>query len=476
MKLEGLEKVELNLPPMRFKAATVRASGADAAKGLDGLRQFSREQLIAAIETQHGAFSKDIDLGRLAFWRAIISNTSVDSYFTRMAKSSLAYYAADLESPTVSFQNSHRHNEFGVGRSVKGQLILTGETPEGQPQDEYFPAVVADFYSHRDLSLGSVPVEQFLLGIDTNIIKDVSIGFKENYGKDAELAPTQYTCNICRQDYWSWDCSHIAGMRYEVISEAAANSDPTNDGEGEKILCVAWVENARLSEVSGVFDGSNGDAMTIKAEREARAGRLNKDTEIFLERRFRFTRSKETTLWVAENPFTQPEPEETKPAESATENRAESNDNSNQKRLIMDKQKLRAMAGVFGLSVADETPETEETVLNSIAERLTGVATKATAYDKIRAAAIDSALAEKARVVGEKFDDTEKARVRSMLENCQTVEDIQAFESEWKGQGDTRFQQTRKTQDEAENENGDADLDVLPEATRKVVERIPFFG
>src|SRR4051812_2872113 len=124
-----LQKFGLVLPPMRFNAKAFPGMTADravnAAAGLLGLKSYDRKGLIAQVEATHGVFDSTMDLERLAFWRALISNSSIDSYFTRMARNSLNYYAADAADPTVGFQNSHRHNELPVGRSVTGQLIET---------------------------------------------------------------------------------------------------------------------------------------------------------------------------------------------------------------------------------------------------------------------------------------------------------------------------------------------------------------
>lgn len=483
---ESLAKYDLPMPPMRFNAKPFGGDSSVLRAGatLTGLQQFSRENLIAQIEAVHGKFDEDVDTERLAFWRAMISNSSIDSYFTRMAKSSLTYYAADLESPTVSFQNSHRHDELGVGRSVRGQLITAGTTPEGLLDSDYFPVVVADFYSHRDLQLGDVSVEQFLLGMKTNIIKDVSIGFKENYGRDAVGAPTQYTCNVCREDYFGWECRHVAGVEYEVPIEGInPNGDPTEDVAVEMVMAVAWIENARLSEVSGVYDGATTNAMIIKAEREVRAGRLPHDTEVYLERRFRFRRS--TSKLYAGAEFQQNgETEKTNtgtPEYSKERKTMETEDTKKTPPVDASLPKLRETARNLGLEPKDDA--TAPDLITTINARAVEYATKAKAYDTLREAAVETAVKARVRKEGAtNFDDAAQAKCRRMLGNCESVEDINEFTAEWTTVADEKFGAGRSTTepDKTQEEQDAADAGdqnpakrVLPEKTESLLNLVP---
>lgn len=477
-----LIKYDLPMPTMRFNAKPIAPNSALARSvgTLAGLQDFSRENLIAKIEGVHGKFDASIDVERIAFWRALISNSSIDSYFTRMAKSSLKYYSADSGNPTVSFQNSHRHDEFGVGRSVIGQLIETGTPPADMTADEYFPAVVTDFYSHRDLQLGDVSVEQFLLGVNTYIVKDVSIGFKENYGLEAATNPFQYTCNICRQDYFGWDCRHIAGAMYEMGE--SADSDPTDSEESREVMCVAWVENARLSEVSAVYDGANTNAMILKAEREARAGRLDADVKTYLERRFRFRRS-DSKLWTgAEFIDSKPDEAEARANKEAATGKTEGAEKNKKVRTnkmdgdektettntfeVLISPKLRETARNMGLEVKEQTAQE---LVNEISSRAAALTTKANAYDKLREQSIETVIKERIAAEGEKFDATKQAGVRSMLGNFEKVEDILEYGEPWRTAADERFSQGRKTDDAKDEDTSKVTEETLPESTRKLL-------
>jgi hypothetical protein len=185
------------------------------------------------------------------FWSAEISNGNVDSYFTHMLPTTLTNFANDATAG-VSFLNSHRHNELPLGRSLRGVY----------EQDN----VIADFYTIPGLNLNGVSTDDFITGVKTGIISDVSVGF---YGG-------QMWCDVCKMDYRSWDCPHVAGMKYEIQG-------------GGQVTATVGVDNARLAEVSAVFDGSTPDATILKAERMIREGELKPDAVRMLEARYRMT-------------------------------------------------------------------------------------------------------------------------------------------------------------------------------------------
>lgn len=185
------------------------------------------------------------------FWSAEISNGNVDSYFTHMLPSTLTNFANDATAG-VSFLNSHRHNELPLGRSLRGVY----------EQDR----VVADFYTMPGLNLNGVTTDDFITGIKTGLLSDVSVGF----------AGGSHFCDICRMDYRSWDCPHIAGVKYEIQG-------------GGQVTATVGVDNARLAEVSAVFDGATPDATILKATRMIEAGELKPDAVRMLEARYRMS-------------------------------------------------------------------------------------------------------------------------------------------------------------------------------------------
>ena len=187
------------------------------------------------------------------FWSAEISNGNVDSYFTHMLPSTLTNFANDATAG-VSFLNSHRHNELPLGRSLNG--VYDGNR------------VVADFYTMPGLNLNGVTTDDFITGIKTGLLSDVSVGFSLGQG--------QMWCDVCKMDYRSWDCPHVAGMKYDIQG-------------GGQVTATVGVDNARLAEVSAVFDGATPDATILKATRMIEAGELKPDAVRMLEARYRMS-------------------------------------------------------------------------------------------------------------------------------------------------------------------------------------------
>ena len=193
------------------------------------------------------------------FWTAEISSGRLDSHYTRMAPSTLRNYAADAEAG-VAFQQSHNTRELSLGRSLSGSFV--GGQGNGVAR------VVADFYTIRGLQLGQLSTDQLIVGIRSGIVADVSVGF---YGG-------RFICSICGRDILrDYDCRHYPSFEYEV------------DGGGttRKEVCTADVEDAHLSEVSAVHDGSTPGAEIIKAQMEAERGRMTSEVRALFEARHR---------------------------------------------------------------------------------------------------------------------------------------------------------------------------------------------
>jgi hypothetical protein len=218
-------------------------------------RQPDMSAMMDLLKQKHMMDPSMLDERTPFFWTAEISNDQVDSYFTHMLPSTLTNFANDA-SAGVSFLNSHRHNELPLGKSINGQLDIT----EGRQR------VLADFYTIPGLNLNGIMTDDFINGVKSGIVKDTSVGFTSG----------QMWCDVCKMDYRSWDCPHVAGMKYEIQG-------------GGQVTATVGVDNARLAEVSAVFDGSTPDATILKAERMIREGELKPDAVRMLEARYRMT-------------------------------------------------------------------------------------------------------------------------------------------------------------------------------------------
>ncbi len=334
------------------------------------------------------------------FWSAEISNGNVDSYYTHMLPSTLTNFANDATAG-VSFQNSHRHNELPFGRSLRGMY----------EQDN----VVADFYTIPGLNLNGVSTDDFITGVKTGIISDVSVGF---YGG-------QMWCDVCKMDYRSWDCPHVAGMKYDIQG-------------GGQVVATVGVDNARLAEVSAVFDGSTPDATILKATRMIEAGELKPDAVRMLEARYRMSfatkRSfpgvdlgeRKSKTMDLEKVFTQLREVLALPADGDAVATVAS--------LVAERDRL---------AVEHKTATTEAETLRAKVAELEPQAKDGAQY---RTDLIAEALGEGVRAYGDKFaKETYEKLLRSV-----TLDVIKQMKTDWQTLGNERFKGGRQTLDNSQ--------------------------
>lgn len=173
------------------------------------------------------------------------SNGNLDSYYTRMHESTLLNFARDLKAG-VSLLRGHNHNELGVGYSFGGQYQAD---PSGQGRGR----VIADFYSVPGLP----DTNDVIARIRGGLVRDVSVGFHGG----------QTICSICGGNMWRWsECEHWPGQSYTLADGNGNGSTP--------VVAFGWVRDARLSEVSLVYDGATPGCIILKAQEGARAGRF----------------------------------------------------------------------------------------------------------------------------------------------------------------------------------------------------------
>jgi hypothetical protein len=200
-------------------------------------------------------------------FRAEISSDRMDAYGTRMHPSSLKNYAEDADQG-VALQNSHRSDELPMGHSYRGRYA----SPSTQP--DQIAKTHADFYVVPGLKLNDVHSDDFIRGIRGGVIRDVSVGF---YGG-------HYRCTICGErllginDEGEFDCGHVPMLTYRVKLAS---------GDEDDQQAATWVHDARLAEVSTVYDGATPGAGIIKAKQMAESGRLNPMQARFLETQYR---------------------------------------------------------------------------------------------------------------------------------------------------------------------------------------------
>lgn len=212
----------------------------------------SAERSAALFETLQERFGYDGDAKSVYPFDAEISNSLLDSHFTRMSPKTLKNYAEDSQKG-VAFLQGHNWRGSAIGYS------LSGEYQEASDKKR----VIAGFYT----VLGMNDTDNLVKRIKSGLSRDVSVGFGGG----------SYTCDICGRDIWDWDCRHIPGVEY---------TEKRGDEE-YKVISTFTIDDARLSEVSDVFDGSTPDAMILRAQRMAAAGILTEKQIDALESRYR---------------------------------------------------------------------------------------------------------------------------------------------------------------------------------------------
>jgi hypothetical protein len=356
------------------------------------------------------------------FLTANISNNLLDAYRTKMHRSSLENYAADAETGVAVLQ-SHNSRELPLGRSIAGRFVGAGGNAVQR--------VEADAYLMTGMQLGSVPVDQVVRGIRGGVVKDVSIGF---YGGT-------YRCSICGLSYWSWDCTHIAGVEYQAIDE---NGDPSGDPE----TAFVWIHDAHLAEFSLVYDGATPQAeiVAIKAQQESDAGRLRPETARLLEARYRIHLPGAAHRWPGAEP-TKEQRDVTEKAKTETAG-----------------EPARTVVGVLGDTTLERAmelledagvPEAERGSIEAAVrwmgaelERLRPLADTGRAY---RVDLIEEALAEGVRAFGDRFPrEAEKASLeRSSLDEIKAKRDFYAAEARKRYPGGRQTEEPETPRDPA---------------------------
>lgn len=212
----------------------------------------SQERFVQLRELVAKSADADHNPDDLFYFRAEISNDLLDSHYTHMSAKTLANYAEDANRG-VAFLAGHDWRSLPIGYSLTGTLETTNNKQR----------VVADFYTVKGLN----ETDSLITRIKTGLLRDVSVGFSKG----------RMICDICSRDFW--DCEHIPGLKYQT-----KNGDVVSE-----VTSTFTIDDSRLNEVSGVFDGSTPDAMITKVVRMAENGLLDQRQISLIENHFRIT-------------------------------------------------------------------------------------------------------------------------------------------------------------------------------------------
>jgi hypothetical protein len=193
-----------------------------------------------------------VTMNEIFTFSGVCSNNRLDAYLTKMdPATSLRNYREDLMNG-VSLLEGHDISKSPYGRSYDAELI--------QSDDD--AAVRGHWYILRDTVINGENTNDRIKTIRAGITKDMSVGFG---GPDIS-----YRCSSCSRDLLNdWECTHIPGLEDE-------------DGR----MSFAWIENARLREVSTVYKGATPGSYIEKARAFVQQGQLSKNNIMRLEREF----------------------------------------------------------------------------------------------------------------------------------------------------------------------------------------------
>lgn len=356
--------------------------------------------LLAIIKDRHVLDESILSERTPFFWEAEISSDLIDSHFTHMLASTLTNFRDDARSG-VSFLPAHDRWGLAFGRSLDAMMEET--------QSPIRTRVVADFYTLPGLSLNGVKTDDLIDGLRSGILHAVSVGF---YGGSR-------TCDICGRDYWSWDCMHIPGLKYEI-----------KEGDVVRlVLATVSVDNARLAEVSSVFAGSTPHAEVLKAERMAMAGMLKPDAIRVIEQRYRIQ------LPAANRAFAGTDvPTGQKPREEESMNAEQ----------FSQLTSTLIRAGVLTEDQRETVTEAEAlAAADKLAKRVADLEPQASEGRQYRADLVAEALAEGVRAYGKDFDEpTYKATLEAS-----PLAAVKRMRDDWKRIGDARLPAGRTSND-----------------------------
>jgi len=291
---------------------------------------------------------------------AEISNDLLDSHYTHMNEKTLENYAEDAKRG-VAFLRGHNWKELPIGYSLDGTVEKGTKI-----------RTIANFYT-----VPGMPDTDDLIGrIKSGLLRDVSVGFHGGTMR----------CDICQSEFW--DCRHWPGLKYE-------------EKKGDVVtvkLATYTIEDANLSEVSGVFDGSTPDAMILKAQRAAQAGDLTLEQIEILSNKYRISLPTKKTFPVTK------------------------------KESRMTEEEITKMRTILGVATDEEIVSGAEILQRKLAE-LTPQAADGVAY---RNDLVTDALAQGVRAQGKEFDATAYEAILRVA----PIDTIKRMRDDWKRMAD----------------------------------------
>ena len=174
----------------------------------------------------------------------------IPNRFTRISKELLQVMVDDAKKG-VSFMFNHNWSSFGIQGIPYGK-VFDGEIKASTEIDEAVEMHLTRYIARDDEVVDGISANALVKRIETGILSDTSITFNTDIMK----------CSICGKNYYSGECRHYRGEKYEM-------------GDGTQKVCFVTAmppsiilpnNNNALYEESIVWDGAYPGAVVSQAK------------------------------------------------------------------------------------------------------------------------------------------------------------------------------------------------------------------
>lgn len=175
----------------------------------------------------------------------------IPNRYTRISKELLQVMADDAKKG-VSFMLNHNWSNWGGIQGIPYGKVFDGEIKASTEIDEAVELHLSKYIFRDDEVTDGISANALIKKIETGILSDTSISFSTDIMK----------CSICGKNYFSRECSHWRGAKYEM-------------GDGTTKTCTVTAmppsiiipyNNNALYEESIVWDGAYPGAMVSQAK------------------------------------------------------------------------------------------------------------------------------------------------------------------------------------------------------------------
>lgn len=175
----------------------------------------------------------------------------IPNRYTRISKELLQVMADDAKKG-VSFMLNHNWNNWGGIQGIPYGKVFDGEIKASTEIDEAVELHLSKYIVRDDEVTDGISANALIKKIETGILSDTSISFSTD----------TMVCSICGKNYFSRECSHYRGEKYEMADGTTKICTVTAMPPS---IIIPYNNNA-LYEESIVWDGAYPGAMVSQAK------------------------------------------------------------------------------------------------------------------------------------------------------------------------------------------------------------------